>query len=79
MPVPLVLTVNRSATDPETVDLTWTGQAARFGVYRSISPENTVSPANFVRSTEQCAETDQPGVASEITFYSVVDLPPVDP
>lgn len=70
--VPVLLDVEKNSTTPNDADLSWTGQAARFDVYRSGAPANLESPSNLLVSSAQCQATDTDTAGWKILYYSVV-------
>ena len=69
--VPVVLHIDKNGVQPRDVELTWTGQADEFDVYRSGFPNGLVSPTNLFLTTGSCSATDTMAKVSEILFYSV--------
>lgn len=69
--VPILLTVRKNQLNADHVDLSWTGQAAGFQLYKSASPVNVASPGNLLVATSLCAATDSVATGSEIAFYLV--------
>ena len=69
--VPVELTARRNGSEPIGVDLSWTGQAEEFKVYRSISPIGVVAPQNVLLATDSCAASDEGAATFNILFYRV--------
>ncbi|HKQ98818.1 MAG TPA: hypothetical protein VJV75_13150 [Candidatus Polarisedimenticolia bacterium] len=76
LPVPVILTLRRNAVDPQAIDLTWTGNAPTFQVYRDYTPQNVVSLANLERTTALCSATDSLAFQSNVIYYEIEALPP---
>jgi hypothetical protein len=76
LPVPVVLTVTRNPGDPQAVDLTWSGNAPTFQVFRDYTPQNLVSLANLERVTALCSATDALAFQSNVVYYDVEAAPP---
>lgn len=71
--VPIMLQVRQNPTDPNSLDLTWTGAAAQFQVCRDFAPQNlcaTPYAFSFV-----CGYTDTRGSDSSLIFYGVIPKP----
>jgi hypothetical protein len=78
MAVPTRLTVDKNAAYELDVDLSWTGHAPFFDVYRSTSPVNLVSPGNLYWTTNYCDDTDENATSSDILYYKIIARPEVD-
>ena len=74
--VPILLRATHNAIEPQDIDLTWTGQATQFTLYRSTSPENIVAPENLFSSTLVCGETDRGAIGFDFLFYKVIASQP---
>ncbi len=74
-PAPVVLRAARSVVDPADVDLTWTGSASSFELYRSVFPNDVVDPPNLAAITAECGVTDSPPTVT-IVYYLVVPIAP---
>jgi len=72
LPVPNHLMVQRNAADLAHVDLTWSGTAALYDVYRSVSPANLASPGNYVTTSPGCLVVDTDPFTGPIVYYTVV-------
>jgi len=72
LPVPNHLIVLRNAVDPAHVDLSWSGTAASYDVYRSTSPSSLTSPANYLTTSTGCLVVDTDPFVSPIVYYTVV-------
>ena len=74
LPVPNHLLVDRNGTDASHVDLTWSGTAGLYDVFRSTSPTNLVSPGNYVTTSPGCLVVDTDPFTGPIVYYSVVPV-----
>lgn len=79
LPVPIVLTVARNPVDPLQIDLSWSGNASLFQVYRDYTPQNLVSLANLERVTALCSATDALAFQSNVIYYDIESAPPAGP
>ncbi len=70
MPIPIRLSARVNTANPADVDLSWSGNVAQFAVYRSVSPQDVLNPANLVLQTSICATTDSP--LPDLVFYKVI-------
>ena len=70
--VPVLLTVDKIPPN-QNIELSWSGQAASFEVFRSMSPVAVEAPENLLVTSSSCSATDTtaPGVA----FYLVRPIP----
>jgi hypothetical protein len=73
--VPVMLRAARNTADPFDVDLSWTGSASSFEIYRSTVPNGIVDPPNLAAVTSECSDTDTPPNAA-IVYYLVVPVSP---
>lgn len=73
MPIPIRLSARVNTMNPLDVDLSWSGNVAQFAVYRSVSPQDVLNPANLVLQTGICATTDSP--LPDLVFYKVIPAP----
>ena len=78
MEVPMRLMVDKNATHELDVDLSWTGHAPFFDVYRSTSPVNLISPGNLYWTTNYCEDTDEHASSSDVLFYKIIARPDSD-
>ena len=72
LPVPNHLIVLRNSTDPAHVDLSWSGSASSYDVYRSQSASNLTSPANYLTTSTGCLVVDTDPFTGPIVYYTVV-------
>ncbi|HEV8200707.1 MAG TPA: hypothetical protein VGS03_11860 [Candidatus Polarisedimenticolia bacterium] len=72
LPVPNHLIVLRNAVDPAHVDLSWSGTAASYDVYRSQSASTLTSPANHLTTSTGCLVVDTDPFTGPIVYYTVV-------
>jgi hypothetical protein len=75
--VPIWLYLDRNALDPVAADLTWSGGAVAFDVFRSTSPDDVLEPFHLLATTQTCLFTDPQPIDSGIFFYLVVQAPEV--
>lgn len=75
--VPIRLYLEHNALDPVAADLTWSGGAAAFDIFRSTSPDNVLEPFHLLETTPTCRSTDPQPIDSGIFFYLVVQAPEV--
>lgn len=78
MAVPMRLTVDKNAAYELDVDLSWTGHAPSFEIYRSTSPVNLISPDNLYWTTNYCDDTDENAASSDVLFYKIIARPDID-
>jgi hypothetical protein len=78
IPVPIRLHAGVNPLNQVDVDLFWTGNEPQFALYRSVSPQDVLNPANLVLQTNACATTDSQVPLSDLVFYKVipVSVPP---
>lgn len=74
--VPVRLEVERGSLDPSSVELSWSGQADGFVVYRSSLPNGLESPANEMTTTASCEEVDPNAQSSDLYYYRVLPVSP---
>lgn len=74
LPVPNHLLVSRNGANPAHVDLTWSGTAAFYDVYRSTSPVNLATPGNYVATSPGCLLLDADPFTGPVVFYTVVPV-----
>jgi hypothetical protein len=74
-PIPVMLRAARNTANPFDVDLSWTGSATSFEIYRSTIPNGIIDPPNLAAVTSECSDTDTPPNAP-IVFYLVVPANP---
>jgi len=72
LPVPNHLIVLRNAVDPGHVDLSWSGAAASYDVYRSTSSSSLTSPSNYLTTSSGCLVVDTDPFTGPIVYYTVV-------
>ena len=72
LPVPNHLLVQRNGANPGHVDLTWSGTAATFDVYRGTSPVNLATPGNYVTTSPGCLVIDTDPFTGPIVYYTVI-------
>jgi hypothetical protein len=71
-PAPVKLRVAWSTSYGAEIELTWSGSAPSFDVYRSDAPESIVNGANLTATTTGCETTDTPPAEPSILYYLVV-------
>jgi len=69
--VPVLLAVDKSDSDPDEIDLLWTGQATEFSVYAGVSPVDLANPANLIMTTGSCSAIDSTADEANLLFYVV--------
>ena len=72
LPVPNHLIVLRNAVDPAHVDLSWSGTAPSYDVYRSTSSSSLTSAANYLTTSTGCLVVDTDPFTGPIVYYTVV-------
>jgi hypothetical protein len=72
LPVPNHLIVDRNALDPAHVDLSWSGTAASYDIYRSTSAGELISPNRYLASSQGCLFVDADSFVGPIVYYTVV-------
>ena len=72
--VPVVLSANRTAGQPQSVDLAWSGNDAPYDLYRSEACATVY--ASVYATTSNNAYTDAGAPASGLTCYSVLATAP---
>ena len=73
LPVPIILRVQRNGTDPDAIDLTWTGSDSDFQVCRDVTPQDVCAhPYAF---TSDCHYTDPGATAADAVYYSIIPKP----
>ncbi len=70
-PVPIFLDVLKDMVDPSSVDLSWTGAAPLFEIFRGEMADSVPAPANSVLTTSLCVGSDSPP-AGAIFYYLVL-------
>ena len=75
IPVSIQLMARQNEMDPGSVDLSWTGAADNFQVYRAFTPEDIFDPANLYAESATCDSVDGSASQSDIIFYKVVPTP----
>ena len=73
--VPIVLELRKTADNPATVELGWTGQSNEFVVYRGATAQGLADPFNQWLTTESCAAQDAAPDDENLLFYLVADSP----
>ena len=71
-PPPVGLSVRLNEFDPDSIDLTWSGSAASFDVYRAEAPESIVDVLNLLTTAGECAAKDTPPGDRQVLYYLVV-------
>lgn len=74
LPVPNHLLVSRNGGNPAHVDLTWSGTAASYDVYRATSPVNLATPGNYVTTSPGCLVVDSDPFQEPIVYYTVIPV-----
>jgi len=69
-PVPVMLHVNRDASDASLPLLTWSGSSSEFTLYRAVLAQGVVDPINEALVTNACTAVDTPPPAT-VTYYVV--------
>lgn len=75
IPVPIDLSVRHSQSDPQDVELTWTGADADFRVYRGSSASALSNTFNLYEETDLCGFTDISAQQEPVIFYLVMPRP----
>lgn len=75
MPVPIELAIRRSLSNPQDIELSWTGADPLFGVYRDSAPTDVANPVNLYHQTGLCVFTDEFAAQDPILFYLVLVQP----
>jgi len=70
--VPVLLTLDKLPPN-QSIELSWTGQAASFEVFRSMSPVAVDAPENLLVTSSSCSATDT--TAANVAFYLVRPIP----
>ncbi len=73
--MPTSLALERGALDRAAVDLSWTGSATAYQVYRSDLPAAVLDPANLLAETSSCTESDPAPPPAGVLYYRVVPQP----
>lgn len=72
--VPVVLTANRDAVQPATVDLSWSGNNASYSIYRNTACASVF--ASIVATTANNAFSDRAAPIGGLTCYNVLAYAP---
>ena len=72
---PIVLMVSPGASDPQDVQLSWSGVEALFQVYRDSAPDGLLDPQNLHGETAACGLAVDEMASGDIVYYRVVAAP----
>ncbi len=59
--------------DRTLVDLSWTGSASSFEIFRASTADAVPTPPNSLTVTPFCAHTDAPPGTPDIIYYMVLN------
>lgn len=77
-PAPIILTVTANPTDPQNVQLSWSGVEPLFHVHRDSLPDDLLDPRNLHGETAACGMAIDESASGDIVYYRVVAQPPAD-
>ena len=69
--VPIVLRLGKSQPDGTVVELSWSGQASNFELFRAATPVHVTAPANLIAEVKACTESDSDPLPFDLVFYKV--------
>ena len=75
LPTPIRLDIVHDDTNPDDIDLLWTGSVSVFQVHRDFSPESVVAPGNLYTETMECSLLEDDTIAADVIYYRVVPKP----
>jgi len=73
-PVPDVLSLAWIPSNPGRLDLTWSGRAASFEIYRSASASALFAPVSLITTTTACTWSDDEPMSGSIYYYGVIPV-----
>ena len=75
LPTPILLQMALNETNATDLDLSWTGSADTFEIYRDFSPVAVVAPGNLYLEATDCSTIESDALASDVIFYRIVPKP----